>query len=127
MIAMFTAPFRFPPDFLAAFGYRAGRRFVALFWEPSGDEACYHDGLNYACGACDNWLYLDFMRRPEVRRWLDENGINLGSSDEAGQHWLIVDSLTGEVRAAPGREALLVIRCQQFPDQVNDQGKIDGW
>jgi hypothetical protein len=44
------APFILPPDFLASFGYRRGRRLVALYWEPCGDEACYDDGVSSACG-----------------------------------------------------------------------------
>jgi hypothetical protein len=103
------APFRLPPDFLTAFGYHAGRRFVALFWEPSGDEACYDDGQSYACGCCDNGLYLDFLRRTDVRPWLDDNGIHLGSSDEPARHWLIVDGGTGEVYAAPCPEARSIL------------------
>ena len=47
---MLKAPFPLPAGFLAAFGYSGGRRFVALFWEPCGDEACYDDGVSYACG-----------------------------------------------------------------------------
>jgi hypothetical protein len=89
----------------ARFGYRGGRRFVAHFWEPCGDEACYDDGQSYACGSCDNWLFLNFVRRPDVRAWLDENGLNLGNSDEAALHWLIVDAQTGEVFATPRQEA----------------------
>jgi len=111
-----TVPFRLPPAFLAAFGYRAGRRFVALYWEPSGDEACYHDGLSYACGLSDNWLFLDFVRQTDMRRWLEENGVHLGNSDEPARHWLVVESRTGEVHAAPCREALAIIRRQQLPE-----------
>jgi hypothetical protein len=99
------APFTLPLSFLPAFGYRGGRRVVALFWEPSGDEACFDDGQSYACGLCDNWLYLGFGRRPEVRRWLDEHGAHLGDSDESAQHWLLVDAGTGEVYAAPPSDA----------------------
>jgi hypothetical protein len=106
------APLTLPPGFLPAFGYHGGRRFVALFWEPCGDEACYDDGQSYACGLCDNWLFLDFMRRPTVRAWLDENGLNLGNSDEAALHWLIVDSETGEVYAAPCADAHATLRRQ---------------
>lgn len=83
----------------------AGRRFVALFWDPSGDEACYDDGQNYACGLCDNWLYLKFTRQPDVIAWLDENNIHLGNSDESAQDWLIVDTGTGQVYAVPRHEA----------------------
>jgi hypothetical protein len=103
------APFTLPPGFQPAFGYRGGRRFVALFWEPSGDEACYDDGRRYACGCCDNWQFLDFIRRPDVRRWLDANNINLGSSDEPAQHWLIVDGGSGKVYAAPRQEARAIL------------------
>jgi hypothetical protein len=50
-------------------------------------------------------LFLDFVRRPDVRQWLDANDINLGSSEEAARHWLIVDGGSGEVYAAPRQEA----------------------
>jgi hypothetical protein len=106
------APFQVPPGFLPAFGYREGRRFVALYWEPSGDEACYDDGVSYACGMSDNWLYLRFVHRPEVRRWLDEQGLNLGNSDEPATHLLIADAVTGDLYAAPRREALEIVRRQ---------------
>jgi hypothetical protein len=108
------APFRLPPGFLAAFGYRHGRRFVALFWEPSGDEACYDDGQSYACGCCDNWLFLAFVRRADVRAWLDGNGVNLGSSDEPATHWIIADALTDNLYAAPRREASGIVHRQQL-------------
>jgi hypothetical protein len=116
------APFRLPPGFLAAFGYVGTRRLVALFWQPSGDEACYDDGVSYACGLCDNWLYLDFIRQAEVRDWLDCQGINLGSSDEPAEHWLIADALTGDLYAAPEREAHAIVRNQQLPDQEGGTG-----
>jgi hypothetical protein len=49
-----------------------------------------------------------------VGRWLDENQINLGNSDETAQHWLVVDALTGDLYAAPSREASAVVRQQQL-------------
>jgi hypothetical protein len=110
------APFRLPPAFLAAFGYAGTRRLVALFWEPSGDEACFDDGESYACGLCDNWLYLRFIRQPQVGQWLDANGLNLGNSDEAATHWLIADAETGDLFAAPEREARAIVRSQRVPD-----------
>ena len=30
-----------------------------------------------ACRCCDNWLYLAFIHRPDVHRWLGENGLHL--------------------------------------------------
>ena len=113
---MLKAPFRLPEGWLSAFGYRQGRRFVGLYWEPCGDEACYDDGVSYACGMSDNWLYLDFIRQPHVRCWLDENGIHLGNSDEASQHWFVADAMTGELFAAVVREAHAVVRAQKLPE-----------
>jgi hypothetical protein len=114
---MQKAPFRLPPGFLTTFGYPYGRRLVALFWESSGDEACYDDGQSYACGMSDNWLYLDFIRQPEVRNWLDANAINLGNSDETATHWLVADALTGDLYAAPQREARAIVRSQTLPEE----------
>jgi hypothetical protein len=111
------APFQLPPGFLQAFGYQGDRRFVALYWEPSGDEACYDDGVSYACGMSSNWLYLGFVRRPEARRWLDEEGLNLGNSDESATHWLIADATTGDLYAAPQREARQVVQQQHLPEE----------
>ena len=110
------APFQLRPDFLAAFGYRYGRRFVALYWEPCGDEAAYDDGVSSAIGMSDNWLFLGFIRQPEVRHWLDQNDIDLGSSDESGTHWLVADTLTNDLFAAPVREAYAVVHEQALPE-----------
>ena len=114
---MVKAPFRLPDGWLRSFGYPGGRRFVALYWEPCGDEACFDDGESYACGMADNWLYLRFIRQPEVRRWLDEMGLNLGNSDEPATHWLIADATTGDLYAAPRREALEIVRRQVLPEE----------
>src|SRR5688572_7882119 len=94
------APFQLPPGFLVTFGYSYGRRFVALYWEPCGDEAAFDDGVSSAIGMSDNWLFLGFIRQPDVRRWLDDNTINLGNSDESATHWLIADTLTNDLFAA---------------------------
>jgi hypothetical protein len=108
-------PSSFRPASSGLSATRKGGGFVALYWEPSGDEACYDEGVSYACGTSDNWLYLDFTRRPEVRRWLDERGLDLGNSDEPATHWLIADALTGDLYAAPRREALAIVRQQKPP------------
>jgi hypothetical protein len=111
------APFRLPVGFLPAFGYRGGRRFVGLYWEPSGDEAAFDDGITSAVGLCDNWLHLDFIRQPQVRRWLEEQGLHLGNSDEPAEHWLIADALTGDLYAAPRQEARRILLRQELPRQ----------
>ena len=104
-LMILKAPFQLPPGFLTAFGYPYAKSFVALFWEPSGDEACYDDGQSYACGSCDNWLFLDFIRQGDVRRWLDEHGINVGNSDEPATHWLLADTQTGDLYVASVEQA----------------------
>ena len=109
------APFQLPAGLLQAFGYREGRRFVALYWEPCGDEATYDDGVSYACGMSVNWLYLGLIRQPEVRRWLNDQGLNLGNSDEPATHWLVADATTGDLYAAPRRAALELILQQKPP------------
>ena len=111
------APFRLPTDFLTCFNYQGGRQFVALYWEPCGDEAAYDDGVSSAIGLSDNWLFLDFIHQADVQRWLDENGIHLGNSDEQARHWLVVDAATCEVYAAPRSEAFRILRTQNIPAQ----------
>jgi hypothetical protein len=111
-----NAPFRLPPGFLANLGYPGSRRLVALYWEPCGDEAAFDDGVSSAVGTSDNWLFLDVIRQPDVRHWLDENGLNLGSSDEPASHWLIADALTGDLYAATSREAHAIVCGQRLAD-----------
>jgi hypothetical protein len=115
---MLKAPFRLAVGWLTAFGYPGGRRFVGLFWEPCGDEACYDDGVSYACGLCDNWSYLHFIHQQHVYRWLEEHALNLGNSDESARHWLIADASTGELFAAPVRQAHALVRAQRLPDDI---------
>jgi hypothetical protein len=114
---LIKAPFHLPAGFLGAYGYRGNRRFIALYWEPCGDEACCDDGVSSSCGMANNWLYFDFVHRPEVSQWLTENHLNLGNSDEPAEHWLIVDALTNELYAAPVGEASQAVRRQQLPEE----------
>jgi hypothetical protein len=118
-----NAPFRLPPDFLDRFGYRGHARLVALYWEASGDEACYQDDVSFACGCCDNGLFLDFIRQPQVKGWLDAHGLHLGNSDEPARHWLIADALHGDLYTALRREALRIVRTQQLPKtEIGENG-----
>ena len=123
---LLKAPFRLPPGFLGAFGYPGGRRFVALYWEACGDEACYDDGVSSACGMSNNWLYLDLVHQPQVQAWLDANGANLGNSDQPASHWLVVDSATGALYAAPRREAHAAVFRQELPEEPGGGPATDG-
>src|ERR1700722_17237797 len=67
------APFLISHDFLREFCYPGPRRFIALYWTPLGDEACFDDGQSTACGLSDNFLFLTFLRRKDVWAWRDEN------------------------------------------------------
>jgi hypothetical protein len=114
---MFTkAPFLIPSGFLRAFGYPGPRRFVALYWTPMGDEACFDDGQSSACGLSDNHLYLSLLRRKDVWAWRDEEELHFGNSDKPATHWLVVDGDTGEVYAAPKDEALRAVIDQTIPE-----------
>jgi hypothetical protein len=112
---LLKAPFRLPHGFLAKFGNDGRRRFVALFWEPCGDESCYDDGESFACGLCDNGMFLGFVYQAHVDGWLNENGIHLGDSEREARHWLVADALTGDLYAAPRSEASFVVRTQRLP------------
>jgi hypothetical protein len=115
--AMFIkAPFLIPHDFLREFSYPGHRRFVALYWTPLGDEACFNDGQTSASGLSDNWIYLSFARRKDVWAWRDENELHFGDSDEEATHWLIVDKHTDEVYAAPKAEARQAVIDQTIPE-----------
>src|SRR5919202_3542530 len=46
------------------------RRFVALSWEPAGDELAFTDGVHSGAGQLNHWLWLDYLhgRAPVCRR-----------------------------------------------------------
>jgi hypothetical protein len=88
---------------------------VALYREPRGDEASYDDGVASACGLCDNRLYLELTHQAHAGLWFQENGVHLGNSDEPARHWLVADSLTGDVYAASRSEASQMVYTQQLP------------
>ena len=52
------APCPIPHDFLREFCYPGPRRFIAFYWTPFGDDACFDDGQSSACGLSDNDLFL---------------------------------------------------------------------
>jgi hypothetical protein len=114
---MLKAPFRLPPDFLTAFGYPGNRRFVAIYWEPCGDEAAYEDGVSSAVGIANNWLYLNFIHQLEVFAWIEANHLNLGNSDQSAQHWWLADRLTGDLYAGTRREIYSILLRQQLPEE----------
>ena len=67
-------------------GYFRQARFVFFYYEPRGGEVVWNDGQTYGFG-CGGWMtFLD-----EIAPLGRQQGVNLGSSDEAGDHVLVVD------------------------------------
>lgn len=78
-----------PPEFWPALGYDGDARYVAIWWEPGGDEACWSDGRQMTVGA--EW--------PAYLALIDHNfpfpaDPQLGGSDESARFWLVVDRHT---------------------------------
>jgi len=109
-------PFQVSPSFLSTFGYDRGRRFVGIFWDASCDASGFHDGTVSACGLSNNYLFLDFVHRPEVCQWITRNRVHLGDSSVAARHWLVIDFCTQDVYAVSRRVAQMILRLQQFPN-----------
>ena len=77
------------PAFEASVAARQPRRYVALFWEPAGDELGWTDGRSSGAGQLNHWLYLDLVHRPQVHAWLVEHAVDPGSSEASGTHALV--------------------------------------
>lgn len=83
--------FSCPAEFWPALGYEGEARYVAIWWEPAGDEACYGDGKAMLCGAA--WpTYLALLDHnfpaDHPAHWL------LGSSETPATCHLVIDRLT---------------------------------
>ena len=105
-------PFDLPAGFVEQLGYRGVCRFVAAHWD-AGDELAIRDDAFLLVGA-DRYPYLAVIRQREVRAWLWEHSIDLGSSDAPATHWLIVDRETDDGYIAPVEEAAGHIQQQRL-------------
>ena len=108
-------PFELPADFLRRLGYGHGRRLVGVYWQPAGDEAVFDDGVLSLAGA-DPWTYLELVRQPRVEAWLDEQQVNLGTSEEPATHWLLVDDWTKLGYVSPAAAARDKLRTQRLEE-----------
>lgn len=98
---MTELPFALPADFVRRIAFPTGRRLFALHWSPAGDELVAADDVRSACGQADERVYWEFVRRPEVRAWLDAAGVSLGNSEDEATHWLVVDTHANRAWVAP--------------------------
>lgn len=114
-MSLIPLPFPLPRDFLQRLGYRYDRPIVAVYWEPAGDEATYTDGVHTLMGA-DAGVYWELTRQPAVKGWLQVHHINLGNSDHAATHWLLVDRATDTAYVCDGHGAWMRVQTQLLAD-----------
>jgi hypothetical protein len=86
-------PFELPAMFVEQLGYRRDRRFVAVYWEPLGDEVTFRDDTFLLCGG--NWYpFTQFFHRcsgsfPRPRRrraFAREERSRIGADGPSSQH-----------------------------------------
>lgn len=112
-------------EVLNAFGYTTNAyvadrprdaRYVALYWEPAGDEARFDDGMLSANG---RWpAYLAYVRHPRMMMILGDHVVwrQLGNSNEFASHYLVLDRQTGRGGVLPIEEARIILRAQWVDD-----------
>ena len=103
MLAMLTA-LPYPPNLAEVLGYSGPERYVAWWWDPAGQEACYADRTRTAMGAARNAAWLTFIQHPVVRPHL--TGWQLGTTGDAPRHALVIDREKEAVYAGE-KEAVL--------------------
>jgi hypothetical protein len=101
---MTVLPIPVPPALILekAVGYQNDRhaRFLALWWEPCGDEGMVSDGFVTFTG---HWPgYLAFVQHPRVVSHLA--GYDLGSSETPASHRLLIDLQERIAYIATGEE-----------------------
>jgi hypothetical protein len=108
-----------PRNWERAFGYDGDAPFLAVWWEPAGDEARYCDGFVSADG---HWpVYLDLVDRQlalSIAQALAHNPRGrwaLGSSDESASHCLLLDLVQRTVHTAPLGETMRFLKDQVPP------------
>jgi len=100
-----------PPMLEAALGYDGPARWVAFFWSPFGDEARCADGRVETDA---KWFaYHVFTESPAVMVALAPH--DLGSSETAATHWLLLDRGDRRLYVAPAASAAVFLSRQWMP------------
>lgn len=116
-----------PAEFWPALGYEGSARYVAIWWEPCGDEASWSDGLSSSVGAYwPAYLRLIDHNFPlgHAGRWL------LGSSETPAAFHLVIDRETERAWLVPTEDVEELLHDQwTAADEVNvmiDMSVIEG-
>lgn len=101
--------FQCPVEFWPALGYEGEARYVAIWWERGGDEACWSDGRDMVVGAEYEafLLLLKFNFPPDS--WAHHL---LGSSDDAAEYYLVIDRERERAWLVTPEEAPQVLQLQ---------------
>ena len=106
-----------------AVGYRNDRNahYLALWWEPCGDEAMVSDGFITFTG---HWPgYLAYVQHISVHPHLA--AYDLGSSEYGATHWLVIDLHERRASVALRREAETLLANQWKSPEELSQGDPD--
>lgn len=95
------------PEFVQWCGYEGDARYVALSW-GAGDEVYVDDGRISKVG--EGWIYLTYVQHWRISPALCS--YDLGSSERAARHWLVVDRQQGTIGVAPVAVARQLLRSQ---------------
>jgi hypothetical protein len=112
--------FQCPAEFWPALGYEGEARYVAIWWEPGGDEACWGDGRISLCGA--EWPAYQALIQHNYSHRLKFIPELLGSSEEAAVYYLVVDRETERGWLVPAEKAGEVLRLQWPVEDVAADG-----
>jgi hypothetical protein len=91
-----------------AMAYHGQARWMAMYWEPGGDEAVVSDGQTSFTSEWD--AYLMYTRH--FYRQLA--GHDFGSSDGEAREWLLIDRFERKAYAAPVKAARAFL-AEQWP------------
>lgn len=83
-------------------------RFLALWWEPCGDEAMVSDGRISFTGYWPG--YLTYVQHPRIYPHLA--AYNLGSSDGEAEYHLVIDHQEGAAYLLPASQANRLLAMQ---------------
>lgn len=111
-----------PPRLAELIGYRGKARWVAIHWEPCGDESFYDDGRSSGTGS--PLAYQAFVRHPAVAS--EVAPFNFGSSDSEAAEWLVLDRMEKAIYVAPASAAWRFLARQHPPLPERAPGSLQG-